>query len=117
MAERRVSAMTEPTQSLYGIRNGQIYGPADGSTRRLLVLDCEAYAACSDVVVRDMATNVEFRIDAFKLAMVRYTLVGQVASGPMNTIWIDPFDLYTPHNPEATSPDYLGITRDVAEGT
>jgi hypothetical protein len=58
----------------YGIQNGQVYVPADGSVRRLLVIDCDSYAACDDIVVRDMATNAEFRIDAFKLAMARYTL-------------------------------------------
>ena len=63
--------------SFYGVRNGQVYIPADGSVRRLLVLDCDTYASCGDVVVRDMATNAELRMDAFKLAMVRYTLASE----------------------------------------
>lgn len=59
----------------YGIKNGQTYTAADGSDHRLMVVDCQTYADCDDVVVRDIATNREFRIDAFKLAMVRYMLV------------------------------------------
>lgn len=57
-----------------GIENGQVYVPADGSKNELLVVDCETYADVDDVVVFDKLQQKERRIDAFKLAMVRYTL-------------------------------------------
>ena len=120
------------TDSLYGVRNGQVYFPADGTDRRLLVLDCDTYAACGDVVVRDMATNAEFRIDAFKLAMVRYTLVVHAKKGIRIIEHMVPLiiedeeviqeldqwlDLATKMVEEwglvRASPDYLTITREV----
>lgn len=59
----------------YGISVGQVYVPADGSQNRLIVKDVETYADRDDVVVFDEGQNVERRIDAYKLAMVRYGLV------------------------------------------
>lgn len=58
----------------YGIAVGQVYAPADGSQNRLTVRDVETYADCDDVVVFDEAQGIERRIDAFKLAKVRYRL-------------------------------------------
>lgn len=58
----------------YGIAVDQVYVPADGSQNRLTVRDVQRYADCDDVVVFDEAQGVERRIDAFKLARVRYTL-------------------------------------------
>lgn len=58
----------------YGIAVGQVYVPADGSQNRLTVRDVETYADCDDVVVFDEAQGIERRIDAFKLAKVRYSL-------------------------------------------
>lgn len=57
----------------YGIEEGQRYIQADGGREVLLVLDTETFAYCGDVVVRDKAGE-ERRIDAFKLARVRYML-------------------------------------------
>lgn len=59
----------------YGIEVGQVYVPADGSKNRLTVRDVETYADCDDVVVFDEVQGVERRIDAFKLAKVRYSLL------------------------------------------
>ena len=60
----------------YGIQVGQVYAAADGiSKSRLTVVDVDTYRGCDDVVVRDELSGVERRIDAFKLAMVRYKLV------------------------------------------
>lgn len=58
----------------YGIAVGQIYVPADGSQSQLIVRDVETYADCDDVVVFDERQGIELRIDAFKLAKVRYCL-------------------------------------------
>lgn len=66
----------------YGIEVGQNYEPADGSTNLLTVIDVETYADCGDVVVFDHASDQERRIDAFKLAMVRYSLVETPAPKP-----------------------------------
>jgi hypothetical protein len=63
----------------YGIEVGQVYVPADGSNNRLTVRDIETYADCDDVVVFDEAQGIERRIDAFKLARVRYSLQTQPA--------------------------------------
>jgi len=59
----------------YGIQVGQVYVPADGSQNQLTVRDVQTYADCDDVVVFNAHTGVEQRIDAFKLAMVRYSLL------------------------------------------
>ena len=58
----------------YGIEVDQYYSAADGSKGLLRVLDVETYADCGDVVVEDRG-GFSYRIDAFKLAMVRYNLV------------------------------------------
>lgn len=58
----------------YGIKNGQIYQSSSGG--HVQVIDCETFASCDDAVIRDEAGE-ERRIDAFKLAMVRYSLVAE----------------------------------------
>jgi len=63
----------------YKIEVGQKYVPADGSKNTLTVVDVEKYGECGDVVVYDAIQNVERRIDCFKLAMVRYCLVEEIA--------------------------------------
>jgi nucleoside-triphosphatase THEP1 len=62
------------TYKRYGIEVGQVYVPADGSKNRLTVRDVETYSDCDDVVVFDEIQGIERRIDAFKLAKVRYSL-------------------------------------------
>ncbi len=69
----------QPAWKRYGIAVGQVYVPADGSSNRLTVRDVEAYADCDDVVVFDEVQGTERRIDAFKLAMVRYSLLSEQA--------------------------------------
>lgn len=59
----------------YGIEVDQVYVPADGSKNRLTVRDVLKYADCGDIVVFDEAQGCERRIDAFKLACVRYSLL------------------------------------------
>ena len=59
----------------YGIEVGQKYVPADGSKGELTVTDVETYKDCDDVLVWDSQHSLIRRIDAFKLAMVRYQLV------------------------------------------
>ena len=63
-----------PAYKRYGIEPNQVYVPADGSKNRLTVVDVEKFADVDDVVVFDEVQGKERRIDAFKLAMVRYTL-------------------------------------------
>ncbi len=58
----------------YGIEVGQVYVPADGSVNRLIVRDVTSFADCDDVIVFDEQQGIERRIDAFKLARVRYSL-------------------------------------------
>jgi hypothetical protein len=58
----------------FGIEVGQIYVPADGSVNTLQVIDVVTYADCGDVVVFDNVKGIERKIDAFKLAKVRYSL-------------------------------------------
>jgi hypothetical protein len=60
----------------YGIALDQVYVPADGSKNRLIVKDVEEYAEVGDVIVFDEAQGELRRIDAFKLAKVRYQLEG-----------------------------------------
>ena len=62
---------------LYDIREGQVYVPADGSNNELIVVDAKTYAFCGDVVVYDRRQDCTRRIDAFKLARVRYVLRGE----------------------------------------
>lgn len=63
----------------YGIEVGQVYVAADGSKAGHLVTDVTTYASCDDVVTTPFtATKIGEpgnRIDAFKLARVRYQLV------------------------------------------
>lgn len=66
-----------PTYARYGIREGQTYTAADGSNSKLTVVDVTTYADCDDVVVYDSIKKAERRIDAFKLAMVRYRLYSE----------------------------------------
>ena len=59
----------------YGIEVGQLYTPADGSTGMLEVTDVDTFQEIDDVVVKPVSGGDVYRIDAFKLAMVRYNLV------------------------------------------
>jgi hypothetical protein len=64
-------------QPSYGIADGQIYLAADGSKAGHVVVDAIGFAHVNDVIVRPFDANgfyAERRIDAFKLARVRYTL-------------------------------------------
>lgn len=58
----------------YNIKIGQRYVRADGGEGSLIVTDVLTYANCGDIVVYDTIEKIERRIDAFELAMVRYTL-------------------------------------------
>ena len=62
----------------YGIKVGQIYHAADGSGGTVEVIDTTTFADCDDVVVKYSVNSLTLleprRIDAFKLAAVRYTL-------------------------------------------
>lgn len=63
----------------YGIKVGQIYTAADGSRAGHIVTDVVAFADFDDVVTNPF-TPAGFkgdgnRIDAFKLAVIRYQLV------------------------------------------
>lgn len=58
----------------YGVAVDQAYVPADGSKNRLTVIDVLTHAKCGDVIVFDELSKKERRIDAFKLARVRYCL-------------------------------------------
>jgi len=64
-----------------GIKVNQIYIAADGSFVGHLVTDVETFAECDDVVTTPFSRsgwkNPGNRIDAFKLARVRYELVGE----------------------------------------
>lgn len=60
----------------HGIEVGQLYQRADGADEVLEVVDTATYRHCSDVVVRDIQKDYRFRIDAFKLAVTRYTFTG-----------------------------------------
>lgn len=67
-------------EAKYGVKNGQIYVSASDLGRgvakkhRVKVVDVEKYKFCDDVVIKDLTTGEERRIDAFKLAKVRYSL-------------------------------------------
>lgn len=62
----------------YGIEVWQIYLAADGSKCGHLVTDVTSFSHCGDVVTTPFAARgwgqAGNRIDAFKLAMVRYSL-------------------------------------------
>ena len=57
----------------YGIKVGQVYKQADGSPSTVEVTDVDTYKDCGDVVVKG-EYGKEYRIDCFKLTMVRYSL-------------------------------------------
>lgn len=58
----------------YGVKVGQEYIRADGTNDEVLtVVDADTFAYCDDVVVRNQLGETR-RIDAFKLAMARYSL-------------------------------------------
>lgn len=63
----------------YGIKVGQRYARADGADHILEVTDTTTFAHCDDVVVKETICGLTLRdvrrIDAFKLAMVRYSLL------------------------------------------
>lgn len=65
----------------YGIEVGQIYVAADGGKWGHLVTDTSTYGHVDDVVTRPFTSNGfdpdGNRIDAFKLAKVRYVLVDE----------------------------------------
>lgn len=65
----------------YGISAGQVYVPADGSKGCLIVRNVHLYADVGDVVVYDELQDKHYRIDAFKLAKVRYQLSAQCTEG------------------------------------
>ncbi len=54
----------------YKIKEGQVWLAADGSNHSVTVVDTDTYKNCGDVVVQDNSKT--YRIDCFKLAMVRY---------------------------------------------
>ena len=62
----------------YGIEVGQIYIAASRNKCGHLVTDVSTFAHCDDVITNPFTPNGfggnGYRIDAFKLAMVRYTL-------------------------------------------
>ena len=64
----------------YGIEQGQVYARADGAPGRVIVRDVKTFAEVDDIVIYDEVQDEERRIDAFKLAKVRYFLV-DFASG------------------------------------
>lgn len=68
----------------YGIEVGQIYLAADGSKAGHIVTDVTTFADCDDVVTTPFSASAMGkpgnRIDAFKLAMVRYSLADKAPS-------------------------------------
>ena len=62
----------------FGIEVGQVYYAADGSDHTLEVVDTTTFADCDDVVCKETVGEATMlntrRIDAFKLARVRYYL-------------------------------------------
>lgn len=72
--KRQPKPVVEPS---YGISDGQIYLAADGALSGHVVVDAHQFADVNDVIVRPFDRNgfyTERRIDAFKLAQVRYYL-------------------------------------------
>lgn len=64
-------------QPSYGVADGQIYLAADGSRSGHVVVDAHRFAMVNDVIVWPFDATTfyqERRIDAFKLARVRYYL-------------------------------------------
>jgi len=79
--EDGIAKEKEMPKEKYGIKVGQIYIAADGSHCGHIVTDITTFADCGDVITRPF-TSTAFaadgnRIDAFKLAMVRYELVSE----------------------------------------
>lgn len=74
----------------YGIAVDQVYVPADGASGQLTVLDVTTYADCGDVVVQPAGAAEPYRIDAFKLARVRYCLEGTLPTTRKETIYVHP---------------------------
>ena len=63
----------------YGIKVNQRYAAADGRNGpKVLVLDVHTHEDCDDVVVRYENEKREWRIDCFKLAMVRYYKIFEI---------------------------------------
>lgn len=65
----------------HNIRIGQIYTAADGSCVMLLIIDTVTHYDSEDVVAIEITKSAVGnlrKIDAFKLAMCRYTLYGTV---------------------------------------
>jgi hypothetical protein len=58
----------------YNIQVGQIYDRADGTKAPVKVIDTTSFADVDDVVIADLDGQFQRRIDAFKLAVVRYYL-------------------------------------------
>lgn len=59
----------------YGIKVGQVYDRADGADAPVVVTDTTSHADVDDVVIEYVnGTPNPHRIDAFKLARVRYFL-------------------------------------------
>jgi hypothetical protein len=81
----------------YGITAGQIYRAADGGEAFVRVVDVETHADSDDVVVCDVrAPESPYRIDCFKLAMVRYVRVDEGSPDWFRAHLLDPgLDLYT----------------------
>lgn len=65
--------------NMYGVEHGQVYVAADNGKYGHLVVDAVTYAHCDDVVVQPFTAKgfdgEPRRIDTFKLARVRYSLV------------------------------------------
>jgi len=63
----------------YGIKVGQVYAAADGAEHMVEVVDTSTFADCDDVVIKESIGGLTLsgtrRIDAFKLARVRYYLL------------------------------------------
>lgn len=70
---------------MYGVEEGQIYIATDGSKGGCVVTDAHTYADRDDVVVQSFTAGTGMygephRIDTFKLAQVRYSLVDVLPS-------------------------------------
>lgn len=66
----------------YGIAVGQVYVAADGSQCGHIVTDTTTFAYCDDIITTPFTASGMGadgnRIDAFKLARVRYCLVAEL---------------------------------------
>lgn len=72
---------------MYGVEVGQIYVAADGGKYGHIVTDVDAFASCGDVVTIPFTASGwgenGNRIDAFKLARVRYCLYSKSNMVPL----------------------------------